>query len=160
MNFFHWFRKKKPIDTKSITLTGNEIFNKLHNMWPSLTHGKIWFEDGKYLLPTRSELEKKLLESVVESYEYVPEIEDCGDFALLLHGDIIRSRYDDYKAGKIPDSQLYPWAFGQIWYQDTVMGPHAINICITSDEGILLVEPQSDEIRKATPNMVVFFIRF
>lgn len=157
---FSWlFKKKKKPNPISVILQGNKLLVKLLDVWPKLNPGRLWLEDVNYIMPTRKELEAILFASKVDSYEYVPEIEDCGDFALLLHADVIRKRYKDYKAGKIHEDQQFPLAFGQIWYQDPIMGSHAINICITCDDGILLIEPQQDKIRKPDKNMTISFIR-
>ena len=161
MSFLNWLRRKKaqPIVNDSVVLTGNEIYNRLFEIC-DVKPKQLWFEDVKYVMPTRDELESTVLESKISTYEYIPEIEDCGDFALLLHAYTIRKRYADYKAGKIPKDQQYPWAFGQIWYIDSINGYHAVNICMTRDVGILLIEPQTGKTRKAEKNITVNFIRF
>ena len=149
-----------PIVDDSVVLHGNMILGKLLKIWPRLNPERLWAADAKYIMPTRGELEKAVFESPVSGYEYVPEIEDCDDYALFLQADIIRKRYDDYKAGKIPKGQQYPWAFGQIWYDDPKIGSHAVNICITFDDGVLLIEPQTNKIRKPEKNIKISFIRF
>jgi hypothetical protein len=160
MGWFNWFRKKKPrpIVDNSAVLPGNRLLGKLLKTWPTLNPGRLWKADAKYIMPTKGELEKAIFKSPVPNYEYIPEIEDCDDFALLLQADIIRKRYKDYKAGKIHKEQQYPWTFGQIWYQSPE-GTHAINLCVTCDKGVLLIEPQGGKIRKPNKDMVISFIR-
>jgi hypothetical protein len=160
---FNWFRKKKkkkPIVDDSVILPSAKLLKKLLETWPDMNPGRLWPEDRSYVMPTRKELEEFVFKSKVDDYEYVPEIQDCGDFALFLHVDVIRERFKDYKDGKISKDQQYPWAFGQLWHQDSQIGYHAINICITKDEGVLLIEPQTDKIRKATRDMTIYFVRF
>jgi len=161
MSFLDWFKRKKiekPVVDPWEILPGNKLLGKLLEVWPNLNPGRLWKADKTYIMPTKEKLDEALFESKVDSYQYIPEIEDCDDFALLLHADIIRRRYDAYKAGKIPKDRSYPWAFGQIWYQSS-RGPHAINICITCDKGVLLIEPQQDKIWKPDKDMIIFFIR-
>ena len=153
-------KKSKPIigDDQAI-LPGNKVLSKLLACWPKFNPGRLWEADNSYIMPTRVELEKLLFDSVVDSYGYVSEILDCDDAALLLHADIIKQRYKDYKSGKIPKDQQFPLAFGQIWYQSS-RGLHAVNICITRDEGVLLIEPQTDKIWKPKGDMFIDFVRF
>jgi len=160
-NLFNWYKRKKEpvvVDT-SVVLPGNKVLNKLLEAWPWLNPGRLWPADTDYVMPLENELEWVVFNSPVIRYEYVPEIQDCDDAALLLHADIVRRRYDEYKKGKIPENEKHPWAFGEIWYQDPVRGPHAINLCITRDKGILLIEPQGGKIRKPQKDMTISFIR-
>lgn len=157
---FSWFRKKKkPIigDDQAI-LPSNKMLNKLLLCWPKFNPGRLWKADGNYVMPTRDELTKLLFDSEINFREYVSEIQDCDDFALLLHAYVIKQRYEDYDTGKIPKGRRYPLAFGQIWYQ-SFQGPHAVNICITRDDGVLMIEPQTDRIWKPSKDLIVSFIR-
>lgn len=161
MSFFDWFKRKKSHQTVASfgkILSGNKLLDKFLKAWPNMNSHKIKLADKNYIMPTEEELKKALFDSKVSSYQYVPEIEDCDDFSLLLHADIIRKRYDAYKAGELSKNQQYPWAFGQIWYQGPT-GLHSANICVTCDKGILLIEPQQDSIRKLDKNTIISFIR-
>lgn len=160
MSIFSWFKKEEkpaPIGSNFL-ICGKELWDKLFAKWPNLNRHKVWFSDKGYILPTKKELEKAIFESPVSGYQYVPEIEDCDDFALLQHADIIRRRYDDYKAGRIPKNKQYPWAFGQIWYVSP-QGPHAINVCVSSDKGVLVIEPQNRKIWEPEKDIVISFIK-
>jgi len=159
-NPFKNWRKKKSQKPKPNTtlLPSNRVLDKLLETWPDLNPGRLWKADAKYVMPTRKNLEKAIFKSPVSGYEYVSEIEDCDDFAILLHADIIRNRYDEYKKGEIPENNQYPWAFGQIWYRSSI-GMHAINLCITCDDSILFIEPQTRKIWKPKKDIFISFIR-
>ena len=143
------FGKKKEKVSRKNVLSHEEVIRKLCGVWPNLNTGCLQIADAYYVLPTRNELEKLLFDSSITSKQYKKEVRDCDDFALLLHADVILSRY----------CEELPWAFGQIWYQDKKIGGHAINLCITYDNGMLLIEPQNVKIRYPCENMNIQHIR-
>ena len=143
------FGKKKEKVLQKNVLSHEEVIRKLCRAWPNLNTKCLQIADAYYVLPTRNELEKLLFDSSVTAKQYKKEVRDCDDFALLLHADVILSRY----------CEELPWAFGQIWYQDKKIGGHAINLCITYDVGMLLIEPQNVKIRYPRKNMSIQHIR-
>ena len=156
-----WFFGKKEqalVDTQ-IVLKGSRVLGELLKIWPELNPGRLWLADSVYVMPTEKELKEILFRSKVDSYKYTKNIQDCDDYALFLHTDVILYRYENFKKGKIDKDQLYSWAFGQIWYKDSRIGYHAINICITRDKGVLLIEPQNDKIFKPKKDITIRFIR-
>lgn len=80
---------------------------------------------------------KEILTEVYERYQkvhsYKPEVWDCDDFALLFAGLIA---YTTKQSGL--DKQI---AFAIAW-----SSTHAFNIFVTSDKGIQVYEPQSNNI--------------
>jgi hypothetical protein len=172
MGWFHQLFKKeeqKPVDI-SVMLPEYKVRLKLIEIWPELNpklnSGRLNVADVLYVMPSEKEVKKMLFDSQIDSYVHtahtispISGLLDCDDFALLLHAHVVKTRYNDFKAGKIPKSQLYPLAFGQIWYIDPKIGFHAINICITHDKGVLLIEPQNDKIWKAKKGTVVKLVR-
>lgn len=154
------FRKEKQLEADDqAILPGNKILGRLLEIWPELNPGYLWLADKTYIMPAKEGLKKLLFDSQIDRYAYKSELQDCDDYALLLHAYVIHERYKDFKEGKIPENQLYSLAFGQVWYRDKKIGYHAINICITCDKGILLIEPQQDKIWKPKKNMSIDFIR-
>ena len=168
MGWFSWLFKKeeqKPVGN-GVILPEYKLRYKLADIWTDLNPGKIYLADLLYVMPSEEEVRKLLFDSQIDSYVHTAHtispksgILDCDDFALLLHAYVIKRRYEDFKKGRIPKDQLYPLAFGQIWYTDPKIGYHAINICITHDKGVLLIEPQNDEVWKADKDTPVRLIR-
>ena len=161
---FSWLfrkKKKKPIRQKNDLniITRDEVFKTLVDYWPKINPHNIKLADGMYVCPSRKEVEKILFESKVDEMIYRANIGDCDKFAVLLYTYVIRKRYEDFNAGLLPERALYSWAFGELWHRDPIQGPHAINLCITSDSGILFVEPQTDRIWKAERSAIVDFAR-
>jgi hypothetical protein len=64
--------------------------------------------------------------------------------------------------GKLKKPQWYPWAFGQAWghkFQGNKVS-HAVNIVITRDEKVLLIDTKRDRIWEADPdNDQITFVR-
>ena len=168
---FNWFRKKKKRliyqDNEFHTIKKIEMFNMLLDFWPKLSPRSTFLSKEMYIMPSREDIEKILAQSLIDEYDYTASTGDtgnagiliCGDYGLLLHADVIKERYKDAQAGKIPVGQLYALTFGQIWFQDYYRGAHAVNLAITHDEGILFALPQIDEIRKPEKGLTVDFIR-
>jgi hypothetical protein len=128
----------------------NRLSNEITKLWPYMNNG-IMIPDGKYWAPSLKKVYNIITKTKVNELKYDLEWFDCDDFALVLHSSIIRQRYKKIKRQKLPKKQWLPWSFGQVWLTK-VKGEktsHAINICYTSDSGLLLIEPQTDEIWKA-----------
>ena len=118
--------------------------------------------DGDYWAPSLKDLEKYIQDSQIYKFQYNLEWMDCDDFALLLHSDIVRRRYQKIVKRKLKKDKWLPISFGQIWgskFQGQKQ-MHAINICYTHDNGIMLIEPQTNHIWKADKKKdEPFFIR-
>ena len=159
---FNWFRKKKkkPVikDNEFHLIAREAVFGKFLSYWPKLNPASVHLGDDIYVMPSKEELKRLLHKSRVDEYIYSDGILECNKYALLLFADIVRERYKDFHAGNISKNQLYSLTLGQIWYRDPLIGSHAINLCITHDEGILFAEPQNDKIRKADKKVPVDFI--
>lgn len=159
---FNWFKKKKkPIQQAKNrhVITMAEVFKTLVDYWPKINPRDIKLADGMYVCPTRAEVEKTLFDSKIDEMIYIAEINDCDNFAVLLYAYVLRKRYEDYNAGLTLKGGLYSLTVGEMWYENPIAGPHAINIAITSDAGILFIEPQTDRVWKAEKSAVVSFIR-
>ena len=145
----------------------SEVVRQLKRQWPHLVDGlpnptNIAMPDGQYWLITKRELEWAVSDTFMERYRYKAEGMDCDDFAMILHAWVVQERYREIVERGAGTSTWFPWAFGQCWGsrfrgQDT---GHAINICVTRDVGILLVEPQNDRIWEAEDGEdIAHFIR-
>lgn len=75
---------------------------------------------------------------------YIDQLHDCDNFALELQADISRYRFIVAQNKAISPLELLSWAFGTIICM-RVKGQeinHTLNICITSDAGIVFIEPR------------------
>lgn len=122
-----------------------EIKSILNNLWPGI---RIMCADRDYWLPSEKDLKDIIWKSYIDEYQYAIERFDCDDFALVLHAFIVQERYIRADEHKLPKEEWFPWAFGEVWgskFQGENTA-HAINICITDEEEIFLIEPQNDKI--------------
>jgi hypothetical protein len=144
-------------------VSSGKLSNEINKLWGYLIKsGGLVMPDGKYWAPDLKTLKKYIINSQIYKYNYNLEWMDCDDFALLLHSDIIKRRYEKIIKNKFEKERRLPISFGQVWLTK-VKGEntaHAINICYTSDNGIMLIEPQTNDIWKAHKKKdKPFFIR-
>lgn len=168
MSFWSWLEGKEAslIDYgPSLTLRGSQIFDILKDRWSKFTFDSLRLSDDLYVTLSLDDISKILFESQIERYVHTSQtigadsgLFDCDDFSLLLHAYVIKKRYQDFQNGLIPKNRLFPLAFGQCW-GDFGYGNHAINIAITHDLEIILIEPQQDKKWKATKGLNVNYVR-
>jgi len=130
-----------------MTISSDQIISEIREIWPTFSSSKILTADAWYQKPKRQEVDDFINNTYLSEYQFTAEVMDCEDFSLILHAFIIQERYKDMQRLGITGEQRLPWAFGQIWltkYQGNTAG-HAQNICLTDDEGIVLIEPQTNE---------------
>lgn len=133
-------------------VNSQKIIQMLMDMWPNLTYNfpnasSIFLEDGTYYLPSKDKVESMIRRAELsERYKYHLEWMDCGDYALIMHSFVVQKRYKRIIKEKLDKSRWYPWAFGECWGSkfNGKLVWHAINIAITSDKGIILIEPQAE----------------
>jgi len=105
----------------------------------------IFIADWTYITPSRNKVWSMVKDNYIDEYKYISSVFDCDDFALVLHAWM---RQEQYRR-----KWKYPWAFGEAWTKK-----HALNITLT-DEGLMLIEPQNDEMRKINEKDHYTFIR-
>lgn len=119
--------------------THTDIRNSLIRLWPSLN--QIWLRDPAYFTPTHEELLLLLDQTITKDRPLVTHIADCDDFALQLHAEVSRLRYDYIREHLPPKEQRLPWPFGEasgLRFRGRDIN-HTINICLTTD-GIYLID--------------------
>lgn len=140
----------KPISTERLRM-------KLQKLWSDLT--MIWPTDPIYEPMTLILLREVVQACSIAHMEFAGTVWDCDNFALQLHATVQKYQYNQMKKGA---ASKIPWAFGEC-LGTMFRGreeDHAINICIT-DEGIYLIEPQTNEIWKANKREDnPFFVKF
>lgn len=105
----------------------------------------IKLSDKFYKLVDISRLKKFLKYNRVDKLIYKKDKMDCDDFAVILNGDVTRW-----------DSDL---CFGEVWLHKPDGEYHAMNIAVTLDYEVVLVEPQTDEIITDLTGYVFDFVK-
>jgi len=138
-------------------ITDKEIVKQLQTIWPKLEEDKnVWLADSAYWMPDRKWIDELLKASWIDKKKYIQSTWDCDDYALYLMAEAHYLVAGLVWAEEIKKEDALPWAFGECWGYfnvdwNDIVKKHSINICITSDEGILLIEPQDDSIRIPDP---------
>ena len=142
-------------------ITAIELRTEVKKIWPNLE--EIWTFDSEYWCPMVKELNDAIAASKIKYMEYIPEINDCDDYALQLHAEIKRMRSLLAQGGSIPDNEQVSWAFGEC--AGTMFRGisiyHMLNICYCEEGGIILIDGIDLKTWNATPeNDQVYYMRF
>lgn len=95
-----------------------------------LGQAKIYIADQWYYLPTLQEVFDFLDGDETDKEHYVSEFHDCDDFSFRLMGQF----------------HVKPWSavpMAIVW-----SGVHAYNLIIVTQDGVFLIEPQTDAVFK------------
>lgn len=105
---------------------------------------EIKLSDSSYKLVDIERLKKFLKYNNTDRRVYKKIKHDCDDFSYILQGDVTRW-----------DSDL---AFGIAWVHKPNGVYHAMNVCITTDYEVVLIEPQTDRIISVLVGWVLKFV--
>lgn len=168
----------KPVSSEKLRMM-------LQRLWSDLT--MIWPTEPNYEIISLERLKKIVKACSVAHMVFIKGIWECDNYALRFHANVQKYQYDEFLKGFLKEYPAYtamsdirlaekihktgymegkakktPDAIGE------VMGmqfrgeelDHDINISVT-DQGIYLIEPQTDEIWKADKTEdVPFFVKF
>ena len=95
--------------------------------------------DKSYSTINANNLKGLLKVGFIDRYKFKAEVFDCDDYALILHAWIRQIQYKEKWEN--------PMAFGEAWGKFGNEEHHALNIAISHDSEILIIEPQTDEVR-------------
>jgi hypothetical protein len=139
-------------------ITARDILAELQELWPDLWD--VWPMDKDFFCPVYADVQEALVKiakykvilkeallenGVMLNTGYRNGAHDCDNFALELQADISRFRMAS-KTGEVAPVHTQSWAFGTACCTQ-VRGRrfnHTINICRTSDNGYVFVEPQDN----------------
>ncbi len=104
----------------------------------------LQIHDEQYYCPNIDDVTTILEKNTVDKQEYIEDVFDCDDYALILKAFFIKQAYKNKK-------RRYPYCLGIIM-GGKLLGdiPHAINFVITDKLKLLLIEPQQDQILEPT----------
>jgi len=164
---FRWpWQKVEDVKITKI-LSDYDLMLQLRELWPNLKlYTDIRVSDESYYVPTMERLDEVIVAArrVIDSIgnEYLPEIYDCDDFALLLNAVVKAVWVRFAKENNIPKEDWKSLAFAEVWgtqFRGRIMA-HAINCCLTRDDGVILIEPQGYSTWVANNSLdSVFFIK-
>ena len=109
--------------------------------------------DEEYYCPPLSDIRKLVKQNKIDRLTYSAEKFDCDDFAVSLKSIFIKHAYKNKE-------RRYPHCLGIIM-GGKLLGniPHAINIVISNQLKVYLIEPQEDKIfRPRKSDREIYFI--
>ena len=89
-------------------VSADVIKKELQAIWPNLEY--IWLWDTIYWKGTVAQVERLMENSKVKTMEFIPEFNDCDDYALQFQAEVRRIRYFAWKEGRLPEEQRLPFA--------------------------------------------------
>lgn len=141
---------------RSEAVEGREIFQQVKNQC-NVDGKQVSISDRQYALLDEKVLKKALRRDGTDKFTYTKEGGDCDDFAQILCGRVKEyAMLCDFKAGAafgVCAGEL--WAVGQ---KDGGMVKHAMNIVVTAERQVFLVEPQTDKWYRPDPRNVYWYI--
>lgn len=130
-------------------ITTIELIGAILSVWPRLYWKNLRTSDAYYWTPTRKEVEDFINDTYLKKYKYTSEIMTPKDFVLVLDAFVTQQRYKNMvqSASEQTEEQKLPWAFGYAWLftRREKIGETAQNICVTSDEGVILMNSKTNE---------------
>jgi hypothetical protein len=129
-------------------ISDNDLRVAMRKVLPAIQF--IWTQSTTYIVPTTAELEAALVESKVHDIRFDGELADCDYYSLQLNARLKAARAA--LSDQLPMDERYPWAFGECSGNliNRLEVQHTLNICLTQ-EGLVLVEPQTYDIWTPTP---------
>jgi len=95
--------------------------------------------DNIYQIPTLKDIKNFLKTSVIDKIRYIKEALDCEDFAELLKCELRKIALGNLTFGTM-EVNLYGKDF------NGTFGAHALDIVLTQDNKIRIIEPQNDNL--------------
>lgn len=128
-------------------------------IWPNLKPQDIIPWDPIYYLISEKTVGDLIKKSDVSEMDFIPDFNDCDNFALQFQAEVRRKRYFAYKKaqemGEIPEELRYPVAMAIAWgtMWRGINKNHVANLFVC-DEGIYLSDltPMENRHWKANPN--------
>lgn len=138
-----------PAPTVGVDLTSDEVAQIISEQL-KVPREQTKIGDRDYFAYAKSDLERFLSSSYVDSIKYVAERFDCDDFSYALMG----REKEWYSQSPYNRGSTFGIVWGDIRNSetDTEIRAHAVNFFIDNNRELWLVEPQNDNIFKATKN--------
>jgi len=98
---------------------------------------KLHMSDEKYYLPSIDDSSRLIEESKVSEYQWVDEVFDCDDFAIMLKAHFCKNAYKNQK-------RRHSHCLGIVW--GMVPRSHALNWMVNDDLKLRFIDPMYGEV--------------
>ena len=127
-------------------VSSEEMRQEAKKLWPDLDN--IWLMDKVFTAPRPEVFQEALRLSNVPSMEFIPEANDCDDFALQFMAEVRRKRYFQYVNKQLTRENYKPisatFGFGDQFRGISKI--HVANPCFTED-GFYMIDTTPGENR-------------
>jgi len=124
------------------------IREKIIEVWPEIDGTRIIPWDPKYWLIPEAQIGLLLEKSSIPDMDFIPEFNDCDNFALQFQAETRRKRYLAWKGGNLIKDERYPVAmaiaWGSMWRG--ISKNHVANLFVCQ-EGVYLADSSPMEKR-------------
>ena len=138
----------------------DDLIEMLLDFYPFLTRELIIPSATSYILPTLQEVTEAVKRNSVAHFQARKNVMECEKFSLFLRAAILRERDTNWKS--LPEDERHSWFLGEAYgfKRDKFSKgtSHKKDLVITSDAGIIEIEPQTDVIRPADEKKFSVFI--
>lgn len=125
---------------KSATEAGRSEVRDLVTKQTGVAGNRVWLDDNVYFLPQKKTIESLLWWDGTNAYPYGGEGRDCDNFAKILQGRALEACMLNDCARGI----AFGIVSGQFVMKGKLSEEHQMNLCVTADRKVWLIEPQSD----------------
>lgn len=127
-------------------ISADDVTKEIQKIWTGLDY--IWLWDTVFWKGTKFQVEKLMESSNVKTMDFIPEFNDCDNFAAQFKEEVRRIRYFSWKQGNLPKDQRYPFAIfivaGTMFRE--ISKNHVANLVLLQ-EGIFIVDMTPGERR-------------
>ena len=142
-------------------VNSNYIREQLTLVWPDLD--MVILLDSNFVVPKVSDIEKMFKASKIREMQFIPEFNDCDNFALYFLAEVRKNCYDMLMSREISPEDMFPWTISLAVCNVTrdIDIIHAVNLALC-EEGIYMfdITPESDRFWKASAKSDNPFILF
>ena len=140
--------------------TSQQIRERLQKQWSDLEY--IWLWDNTYWKPLLHQAEKLLKSSRVSEMKFIPQFNDCDNFALQWLAEVRRKRYFAHQENNLPPEQIFPVSIGFCFGNEFrgMAKLHAANIMVAKDDKIYIIDttPMENRIWEASDKDNILFV--
>jgi len=146
-----------PVKTKfrvrereAVVLSNTDVRKAIEAAFGDRAKGaQFWLADSKYYAANLADIQSVLQQTKIEQLKYVAEDFDCDDFSFTLMGALHANPYEPKKMPTAKQAVFIVWVW---WKMGNNVYGHALNMCVTADKKVYMIEPQNDRIFNVPPN--------
>ena len=153
------FRVKKQ---EQVILTAQEVDQAIKTAFGDRAEKALWLNaDAKYYAARLDDIRAVLQTTKIDKLPYIIEKDtgveayDCDDFSFALMGALHANPYKPQWMPTGKEAVFITWVW---WKEGNNTYGHALNMCVTADKKVYMIEPQNYTIFNVPPNWNLILI--